>query len=169
MGDICAGCSLVITMVRVYQFSFNHIITGFFCTPQKANVGMYSRCDYLVCVLDPAIPTSFFYVIQLFLYLFLFFFITLSEIYQSSCMVCSLLPIKWKMGGAQNSLPCPSLTCVHNYYYRIMTMNRMTKKAAGSPLRLSKDWDTHSLMILSCIFACLVSRRQHDMDKKVTP
>ena len=37
----------------------------------------------LVCVLfDPAIPTSFFNFIQLFLYLFLFFFIALSEIYQ---------------------------------------------------------------------------------------
>ena len=47
-----------------------------------------------------------------------------------SYMVCSQLLIKWKMGGAQNSLPCPSLTCVHNN----MTMNRMTKKAAlGSP------------------------------------
>ena len=34
---------------------------------------MYSRCDLsLVCVLfDPAIPTSFFNFIQLFLYLFL--------------------------------------------------------------------------------------------------
>ena len=46
-----------------------------------------------------------------------------------SYMVCSQLLIKWKMGGAQNSLPCPSLTCVP-----IMTMNRMTKKAAlGGP------------------------------------
>ena len=44
-----------------------------------------------------------------------------------SYRVCSELLIKWKMGGAQNSLPCPSLTCVHN---NNMTMNRMTKKAA---------------------------------------
>ena len=66
----------------------------------------------LVCVLfDPAIPTSFFNFIQLFLYLFLFFFIALSVIYQ--CHLNGLL-IKWNMGGAQNSLPCPSLTCVHN-------------------------------------------------------
>ena len=37
------------------------------------------------------------------------------------------LLIKWKMGGAQNSLPRPSLTCVHN-------IMRMTKKAAlGGP------------------------------------
>ena len=37
----------------------------------------------LVCVLfDPAIPTSFFNFIQLFLHLFLFFFIALSVIYQ---------------------------------------------------------------------------------------
>ena len=37
---------------------------------------------------------------------------------------------KWKMGGAQNSLPHPSLTCINI----IMTMNRMTKKAAlGGP------------------------------------
>ena len=48
-----------------------------------------------------------------------------------SYMVCSLL-IKWKMGGAQNSLPHPSLTCVHNII--VMTMNRMTKEAAlGCP------------------------------------
>ena len=47
-------------------------------------------------------------------------------------MVCSQLLIKWKMGGVQNSLPRISLTCVHNNI--IMTMNRMTKKAAlGSP------------------------------------
>ena len=36
----------------------------YFCTPQKASVGMYSRClclTNLVCVLfDPAIPTSSF-------------------------------------------------------------------------------------------------------------
>ena len=31
---------------------------------------------------------------------------------------------KWKMGGAQNSLPRPSLTCVD-----IKWMNSMTKKA----------------------------------------
>ena len=42
-----------------------------------------------------------------------------------SYMVCSQLLIKWKMGGAQNSFPRPSLTCVP-----IKTMNRMTKKAA---------------------------------------
>ena len=34
----------------------------YFCTPQKASIGMYSRClclTNLVCVLfDPAIPTS---------------------------------------------------------------------------------------------------------------
>ena len=45
-------------------------------------------------------------------------------------MVCSQL---LKMGGAQNSLPRPSLTCVHNNII-MMTMNRMTKKAAlGGP------------------------------------
>ena len=64
----------------------------------------------LVCVLfDPAIPTSFFNFIQLFLYLFLFFFYC--NLSMPSYMVCSL--IKRKMGGAQNSLPRPSLTCVH--------------------------------------------------------
>ena len=73
----------------------------------------------LVCLLfDPAIPTSFFNFIQLLLYLFLFFFIV---IYQCH-MVCSLSG----SGGAQNSLPRPSLTCVIS--------NRMTKKAAlGGP------------------------------------
>ena len=39
-------------------------VTFNFCTPQKASVGMYSRClclTNLVCVLfDPAIPTSSF-------------------------------------------------------------------------------------------------------------
>ena len=66
----------------------------------------------LVCVLfDPAIPTSFFNFIQLFLYLFLFFFIALSayNLLMPSYMVCLQLLIKWKMGGAQNSLPRPSL------------------------------------------------------------
>ena len=96
---------------------------------------MYSRCDYLslICVLfDPAIPTSFFNFIQLFLYLFLFFFIALSVIHHMpSYMVCTQL-IKWKMGGVQNSLPRPSLTCVHNII--VMIVNRMTKKAAlGAP------------------------------------
>ena len=42
-----------------------------------------------------------------------------------SYMVCSQFLIKWKIGGAQNS-------CIHNNI--IMTMNRMTKKAAlGGP------------------------------------
>ena len=43
-----------------------------FCTPQKASVGMYSRVDAIIscsCTFDPAIPTSFFNFIQLFLYL----------------------------------------------------------------------------------------------------
>ena len=51
-----SGCSLVVTMVQDSQF--------YFCTPQKASAGMYSRClslTNLVCVLfDPAIPTSSF-------------------------------------------------------------------------------------------------------------
>ena len=58
MGDICAGCSLVVTMVRVYQFdsiAFN--ITDYFCTPQKASVGMYSRCDYLLFVYFLILPS----------------------------------------------------------------------------------------------------------------
>ena len=51
-----------------------------------------------------------------------------------SYMVCSQLLIKWKMGGVQNSLSRPSLTCVHNNNNIIMMMNRMTKKAAlGGP------------------------------------
>ena len=46
-------------------------------------------------------------------------------------MVCSQLLIKWKMGGAQNSLPRPSLSYVPII---IVTMNRMTKKATlGGP------------------------------------
>ena len=49
-----------------------------------------------------------------------------------SYMVCSQLLIKWKMGGAQNSLPRLSITCVHNNI--IKTINRMTNKAAfGGP------------------------------------
>ena len=67
----------------------------------------------LVCVLfDPAIPTSFFNFIQLFLYLFLLFFIAPSVIINAIFHGMFTL-IKWKMGGAQNSLPRPSLTCVH--------------------------------------------------------
>ena len=76
----------------------------------------------LVCVLfDPAIPTSFFNFIQLFLYLFLFFFIV---IYQCHLTDDGLL-IKRKMGGAQNSLPRPSLTCVHKDI--TVMMNRILK------------------------------------------
>ena len=45
------GCSLVVMMVRVYQSdSIALAITGYFCTPQKASIGMYSRCDYLLFV-----------------------------------------------------------------------------------------------------------------------
>ena len=46
----------------------SHIITDYFCNPQKASVGMYSSIRLsLVCILfDPAIPTSFFNFIQLF-------------------------------------------------------------------------------------------------------
>ena len=85
MGDIRVDCSLVVTMVRVYHFLFNRIITGYFCTPQKVSVGMYSRCDYLLFVyflILTSLATSFFNFIQLFLYLFLFLFIALSVIYQ---------------------------------------------------------------------------------------
>ena len=54
MGDLRAGCSLVVT-VYVSGLSAliqSHVITGHFCTPQKAcvHVGMYSRCDYLLFV-----------------------------------------------------------------------------------------------------------------------
>ena len=52
---------------------------------QKASVGMYSGCDYLlslkilfVCFFGIAIPTSSFNFIQLFLHLFLFFFYCMS-------------------------------------------------------------------------------------------
>ena len=55
-----------------------------FCIPQKASVGIYSRClclTNLVCVLfDPAIPTSSFNFIVFILVSF--FFIALSIIYQ---------------------------------------------------------------------------------------
>ena len=52
-----------------------------------------------------------------------------------SYMVCSQLLIKWKMGGAQNSLPRPSLTCVHkNNYYCDDEQDIKPKKAAlGGP------------------------------------
>ena len=56
-----SGYSLVVTMVQDSCFL---IQLHYFCTPQKARVGMYSRClclTNLVCVLfDPAIPTSSF-------------------------------------------------------------------------------------------------------------
>ena len=86
VGDIRAGAgsSLVVTMVRVYQFWFNRIITGYFCTPQKASVGMYSRCDCLLFVYFLILPSLLHSSIlfNCFLYLFLFFFIALSVIYQ---------------------------------------------------------------------------------------
>ena len=70
----------------------------------------------LVCVLfDPAIPTSFFNLFNCFYTCFCSFLLHLVKLSMSSYMVCSQFLIKWKMGGAQNSLPRPSLTCVHNY------------------------------------------------------
>ena len=76
MRDI-QGCSLVVTMVQDSQS------VALFCTPQKASVGMYSRClclISLVCVLfDPAIPTSSFNFI-VFYTCFCSFFIALSII-----------------------------------------------------------------------------------------
>ena len=71
---------------------------------------MYSRCDYPLFVYFLILP-SLLHSSILFLYLFLFFFIALSVIYQCHLMVCSQL---LKMGGVQNSLPRPSLTYVHN-------------------------------------------------------
>ena len=55
-NEVCgrhSGCSLVVTMVPWDdQFdSIACIITGYFCTPQKASVGMYSRCDYPLQIL----------------------------------------------------------------------------------------------------------------------
>ena len=77
MGDI----QVVLWLSQWFRIvSFDSVALSF-CTPQKASVGMYSRClclTNLVCVLfDPAIPTSSFNFI-VFLYLFLFFFIALS-------------------------------------------------------------------------------------------
>ena len=127
MGDIRTGCSLVVTMVRVYQFLFNCIITGYFCTPQKASVGMYSRYDYLLFVYFLILP-SLLHSSILFNCFYTCFCSFLLHLSMPSYMVCSQLLIKWKMAGAKSSLPRPSLTCVHNNI--IMTMNRMTKKAA---------------------------------------
>ena len=54
-----------------------------FASLKKQAQGCIIVAISLVCVLfDPAIPTSFFNFIQLFLYLFLFFFNALSVIYQ---------------------------------------------------------------------------------------
>ena len=81
MGDI----QVVLWLSQWFRIvSFDSVAFNF-CTPQKASVGMNSRClglTNLVCVLsDPAIPTSSFNFI-VFLYLFLLFFIALSIIYQ---------------------------------------------------------------------------------------
>ena len=82
-------CSLVSVTMPVRD-GFDSVALLIFCTPQKASVGMYSRClslTNLVRVLfDPAIPTSSFNFI-VFLYLFQFFFIALSIM--PSYMVCS--------------------------------------------------------------------------------
>ena len=76
------GCSLVVTMVHDRKLHY-------FCTPQKASVGMYSRClslTNLVCVLfDPIIPTSSFNFIVLYMY-------TTKNIFQSDNFLYSPCP-----------------------------------------------------------------------------
>ena len=68
----------------------------------------------LVCVLfDPAIPTSFFILVSVLFYC------------NYQCHLVHGLLIKRKMGGAQNSLPRPSLTCFHKNI--IVMMNRILK------------------------------------------
>ena len=65
----------------------------------------------LVCLLfDPAIPTHSSILFNCVYTCFYSFYCNLS---MPSYMVCSQLLIKWKMGGAQDSLPRPSLTCIH--------------------------------------------------------
>ena len=62
MGDIREGCSLVVTMVQIYQSdSIALLLVILICTLQKASIGMTLYSLSLICVLfDPAIATSFF-------------------------------------------------------------------------------------------------------------
>ena len=47
-----SGCSLVVSFDSIAL-----LITGYFCTPQKASVGMYSRYDYLLLVYFLILPS----------------------------------------------------------------------------------------------------------------
>ena len=51
------GCSLVVMMVRVYQFNSIALLLVIFAPPQKASVGMYSRCDCLLFVYFLILPS----------------------------------------------------------------------------------------------------------------
>ena len=57
MGDIRAGLFPSCHDGLGLSVSFNRIITGYFCTPQKASVGMYSRCDYPLFVYFLILPS----------------------------------------------------------------------------------------------------------------
>ena len=70
----------------------SYIITDYFCNPQKASVGIYSRYDYLLFVYFLILPSLLHSSIlfNCFLYLFLFFFIVLSVIYQCHLITTSV-------------------------------------------------------------------------------
>ena len=57
VGDIHAGLFPSCHDGSGLSVLFNHIITGYFCTPQKATVGMYSRCDYHLFVYFLILPS----------------------------------------------------------------------------------------------------------------
>ena len=60
------------------QFSFSCIITGYFLHPSKSKSRDNSGCDYpyksCLCIVCPCHPYFILQFIELFLYLFLFFF-----------------------------------------------------------------------------------------------
>ena len=71
----------------------------YFCTPQKASVGMYSYLLFVYILFDLAIPTSFNFI-QLFFVLVLF--IVLSVIYECHLIITSVqCKIGSLMGGVK--------------------------------------------------------------------
>ena len=78
----------------------SYIITDYFCNPQIASVGMYSRYDYLLFV--------YFLILPSLLHSSILFFILVSVLFYSSAILSQLLSsvinYKWKLNGrCQNS------------------------------------------------------------------
>ena len=109
----------------------SYIITDYFCNPQKASVGMYSRYDYLLFVYVLILPSLLHSSIlfNCFLYLFLFFFIILSAIYQCHLITTSVqCNYKQKLNGRYQNSPLINL---RSYAYNIVLYRRPMRLCLG--------------------------------------